>query len=111
MGQAGQVGHNTNNNIHDMLKIHDKEISQLVCKYSHIICPWIDHNLFGNEGHPDINLNDDDACYKLAWSALDGNIAELYNFLPSKFHEMVGKYSKFCSVVSKSIPPYLCSVL
>ena len=78
----------------------DGDISKYGRKYSLMICPWIDTNVFQNlSGRPDIDPLSEDR-FSDNVTMLAGTVAELYDFIPANLHNIMENHSHFMTIAS-----------
>ena len=77
----------------------DNEVAKHGRKYSILVCPWIDANIFhALNSCPNVDYTSEDR-FRDEQSMLEGTQAELYNFLPTKLHVMMDHRSHFVPIV------------
>jgi hypothetical protein len=82
----------------ELLK-YGEEIAALGRKFGVMMEPWVDPAAFGKP-RPDVSPTDKDR-YQSDLSMLQGVVAELYEFVPGRFHEMMERHSYFGNQVSR----------
>jgi hypothetical protein len=95
-----------NKNVPEELAQHTEAIALLGRKYGTLIEPWVDVSFF-QEPRPDIDPKSEDR-YLSPESRKHGRIAELHDFIPPKYHELMNNHSYFASTVSN---PNNCMML
>ena len=98
LGQQKKKGRQSDP-VPDAVASQDSEIAKYGRKYSLMVCPWIDPIVFhGMDGRPDCDPTSPSR-YANEESALEATRAEVYDFIPTKLHAIMGQHSHFLTVV------------